>query len=326
MATQEPKFNIKEFDGVSGDAESWLRKFKLISKELKWDVVDNTTHVYKAKTQMGIHLTGMAGLWFDNLEAGKTDTMTKLCDEFEKRFTKGDSRVVLEHKLASLKLNSEQDIESYYAEIIKLGDKLTRPKESLAINFVSGLPENMKSYCVGTDKHDLESYKARAKFFKAMEVHQNRTPDTPAPIEDDDSLNAFQENYRNQQPRGRGYRGSRRGTYPRNQNQQPGRYQDNSDRNGWRGNRRPNNYRGRPGRGRAGRYNNYRGRGAGFQGQHQQNTQQQQHARQTQQQKRCHGCQSTDHLKANCPYGDSNIKPCQKCFSKTHTDNDCPFF
>ena len=331
MADQAPKLNIGLFDG-SGDAESWLRRFKLISTKLKWTTAaaGAEADTYEAKTQMGLNLAGVAGRWYDNLQADQIDTYDHLCETFKRRWVTSDSRMVVEQQLSNLRLTDDGDVETYFAELTRLGARLERKDESLAVNFLNGLSEDMKNYCLNTDTHTLDTYKARAKLHRAM-----KKVDTPSAVEENfDDTNAFgAEGYNRNHRRGqrgnfRGRRGQQnwRGGHNdwRDEYNSRASQQDWSQQN-WRGGRRrggPRVNRG-TGRGRGARQNQNNSQQQQRQTSSKQQNQQQQ--QQQQHQKRCFGCGSSDHLKNKCPYGDPSIPACGSCSSKSHVTNQCPF-
>ena len=303
-----PKLVVKEFDGTSTDAESWLRRFKLIAEKLKWNTAADANTPYEARCQMGIHLTGMAGRWFDNLV--KKDTYDHLIEAFKARFVTSDSRMVIEQQMSALKLQPDGDVETYHAELLRLGNRLDRNDEALSVNFLNGLPPDFKSYCLSTDTHKLETYKARAKLYQAIKKTEIISP-IPSDEQYDEQTNAFNERPYNQsrgnfRGRGRGhqsYRGRGRGY--------------NNYNNNWRGGGRHVAPRGQP----RGRGQQQRGRG---QGRGQKQTKQQYDNKQSKQ-KLCYGCLSPDHMKNQCPYGDSTVEACKNCGSKTHESRNCPF-
>ena len=154
------KLKLKEFSG-SQNAEGWWQKFKIAIQINDWKDTD-------CILQLPFFLTGAALSWYTALEAGTKTDWTKLSAEFEKFFLKQEPTLVTESKLLSRRMRAGETVDEFLAELIELGTKLGKSTNSLATNFLNGLPSQaMRDFVVSTDSHTIDSYKNRARIYLA---------------------------------------------------------------------------------------------------------------------------------------------------------------
>jgi len=156
------KLKIKEFSGSGAQtAESWWQKFEIATKINTWKDEDLVL-------QFPFYLSGAALSWYSALETTIKDDWARLKAEFEKFFLKQEPALVTESKLLSRKMKAGETLEEYMAELTELGSKLGKSVNSLATNFLNGLPSQaMRDFVVSTDSHTIDSYKNRARIYLA---------------------------------------------------------------------------------------------------------------------------------------------------------------
>ena len=143
-------------------APEWLDKFQMKRERKGWEDADALYHFKSLMTQG-------AYTWLKTLDAGKKDTYENLLREFTSSWIESEPRVVVERRLESRRLQVEkgESIETYRAAIVELGSKIGRTGDALCNDFLRGLTEQVREYCLQSDTHTLDSYVKRAKLFVA---------------------------------------------------------------------------------------------------------------------------------------------------------------
>ena len=154
------RLHLSDFSGEAIAAKPWYMKFNLLATKYEWDDAEKCL-------QLGFHLSGNAAIWFSSLQEDDAKTWNTLKSAFEKQFLDNEPSLVTESRLQSRTLSSSETIEEYYASILQLGSKLDRQPDHLTTNFLNGLPDAMKDFIIGTDKHTMDNYITRARLYLA---------------------------------------------------------------------------------------------------------------------------------------------------------------
>ena len=191
MSTTEKWASLVPFNGKDPSfASEWLDKFELMRIRKEWKEVDT---LYYFKHEM----TAAAYIWLKSLDDDTKATYVTLKQRFERDWVSSEPKIVLERKLENRKLQIDkcESIESYRAAISELGSKVGRTGDMLTSDFLRGLPQYIRDYCLASDIHTMESYAKRAKLCLAwnaggteetqaavvnalnnMQVRQSRSP------------------------------------------------------------------------------------------------------------------------------------------------------
>ena len=173
-ATNEPKFNLPNFSGEVSQADQFFRNFKLCAERYSWSKDhEDATKPCPAAFHMAVRLTGIASLWFDNIEADKKLKYKDICDQFETRFITGESFLLLNEQFESLTLGNK-DLDSFHMEIIHLGSKLKASNQTIASRFLGALPPAMKQFALTSDTHSIEAYIKKLRLLKSIQSNSQK--------------------------------------------------------------------------------------------------------------------------------------------------------
>ena len=305
----EPKFELRNFDGTVEKAEEFFRNFKLCADKFKWTTVADGEPNPPAYFHMAVRLTKIASVWWDQLPNDRKNTYNKICTEFETKWIKGESFLLLNEKFESLKLG-DKDLDEFHMELVHLGNKLGASDDTVASRFLNSLPPQMKTFTLTSDIHSVEAYIKKCRLFKTTQKAPpivNAIQGQNQQVEDGydffygeqtaDPTCAIPGASQNRgRYRARGYRGSQnfrgtRGSYQQN------RGASNTQQRG------------------ASRYNKS-ARSQGSRGKGNQNS-----TRGV-----CHGCKMPGHYIRDCKFDPKKgLDTCSKCHLPTHQTKNCPF-
>ena len=173
---QTEKFaNLKDFSGKSPAlAGEFLEKFEIMSERKEWTGTDQLFY-------FKMLLCDRAHTWMKGLAAGEKDTFDNIKRKFKEDWIHSESRVVIENRLMSRKLEwrKQETIDEFRSAIVELGGRLGRTAENLSSDFLRGLPDKMRDYCLNSDNHTLASYVSRAKLYMASHAAEFVAGETP---------------------------------------------------------------------------------------------------------------------------------------------------
>ena len=141
--------HLSNFSGKASEAKPWYMKFHLLASKYEWD-----------DTEKCFHLSGNAAVCFSSLPEEDTKACGTLTPAFEQQLFDIEPALGTELRLQSCTLSSLklETVEEYYASILQFGSKLGHQPEQLMTNFLNGLPDAMKYFIIGTDKHTKDNY------------------------------------------------------------------------------------------------------------------------------------------------------------------------
>lgn len=163
--------SIPHFDGCA-DPNEFIRKFDLMIDQFGWD---DDQKLFRFK----FYMTKSAGVWVRSLPEAERDTYEHIRTSFENHYIRGESAIVLESQLQSLRLGPNLDIDSYLSQLLDIGSRLNRTPDTLAVSFLNGLPPNMQEFCASSDILTLTNYVNRSKLYKARHPTSSTPSVTP---------------------------------------------------------------------------------------------------------------------------------------------------
>ena len=172
MATSRLKLPLFK---PTDDGKEWLRKFDLLKSHLDWS--DD-----EALFQLSFNLDQEAGTWFSSLPPADKATINALRIAFTTKYVNAEPKLVTEAKLSARKLLTEESIDSLINDLTVLGTKLNKSQDDLANKFIQCLPDEYKSYVLGTDTHNWESYTTRARLYESL-IKQKNVTDAALPVQ-----------------------------------------------------------------------------------------------------------------------------------------------
>ncbi len=157
---EDYRLKLPTFTGDSTEGRGWLRKFDLLAKQYKW------TNEMKIN-MISFHLADQAETWYYTLDESVTESYVNLRKAFEEKYVDNEPILVLEQKLAKLRLKPGDDIDKYTDNFCILATKLKRNKDSMATEMAMKMPTAMRDYVTSTDTHTWDNYVKRAKYYAA---------------------------------------------------------------------------------------------------------------------------------------------------------------